>query len=249
MGTRTTTVVAATLCLGALTAGCEEQREDAAQAAEAASALVALAKDSAEAARAAEQAGEAAEAAARAQIPEGTDPAQAKQQVELAKGLAAMKAMGGGGPVVNWRQLKPFVPDTLGDFAAKGEVDGATKKMGGAMSVSSVERSYTAGERRLRLQVSDASMAPMLKAPFAMAAMMEEDTSRGYKKGKKIGGHTAIVEWDEGAKRSKATLLVADRFMVQVTVRSTDTPKDAESVAGALKLGELAALKPEVEDE
>jgi hypothetical protein len=225
------------VCLGCL--GCKEQREDAQKAVAVAKALTDLAQQG----KAAEKAAKEAEKAARDEIPEGTDPEVAKQQVELAKGVAAMKALagGGGGPAVNWRQLAPLLPEALGDFKAKGELDGSTKKMGG-FEVSEVKRRYDAGGRELRVEITDATAHALLRAPFAMVAMIEEDSTAGFKKGKTIGGHPGVVEWKEKSKQGNVSLLVAQRFVVNVRIAKAQSSDEAETIASALKLDELAAL-------
>jgi hypothetical protein len=238
------------LLLGLAVGGCEDQRNDAKNAVSAAKAIMDIAKDTAEASKAAEQASAEAEAEARAQIPEGADPKQAEEQVQLAKGIAAMKAMQdahAGGPVVNWRQLAVFLPDELGGFKANGKLKGATQSAGG-MKVTNVDRSYSAGEQSVKIEITDAAYAPMLRAPFAMAAMIEEDSSEGYRKGTRIGGEPAIVEWKESSKRSTASVLVGKRFMVHVRANGAASDTTAKDISGALDLAKLATLKGEDEE-
>ena len=220
--------------------GCKEQRDDAANAVSAAKAIMDLAAEG----KKAEAAAKAAEEAARAQIAPGTDPQQADQQVQLAKSLAAMKALGAGGAAVNWRQLTPFVPEKLGDFEAKGELDGSTNKAGG-FEVTEVKRRYEAGERKLSLKIVDATATPFLRAPFAMATMINEDSSKGYKKGKTIAGNGAVVEWNESSKRSSVQMLVAQRFLIELAVSDAKKPDEAEKLIQQLNLDELGKLKAE----
>lgn len=228
-------VIAALLCMAA--AGCKEQRDDAQQAVSAAKALMDLAANG----KKAEAASEAAEKAARAQIAPGTDPQAAEQQVQLAKSLAAMKALGAGGPAVNWRQLVPFLPEKLDAFAAKGELEGSTQKAGG-FEFSEVSRSYEADKRRLHVKITDATTTPFLRAPFAMAAMIDEDSSSGYKKGKTLAGNSAVVEWREASKESSVVMLVAQRYVVDVRVSDATKPDEAEALIQQLKLDELSKL-------
>lgn len=233
------------LSLFALVA-CGEKIEAAKQAAAAAAALSEQAQAAAQAGEAAEEAGEAAAKEAAANIPPGTDPEAAKQQIEMAKAFGAMGAMAqaqGTGPIVNWRQLEPFFPDSIGAFQADADFKGKTNTMGG-MKVTNGQRRYKAGDRRAKITITDTHMASMLRAPFQMAAMVQEDSSEGYKKGTKIGGHTAIVEWHKDRQRSKAMLLVADRYMMEVEVTKTTTDDDAQKLAQAVGLDKLAGLQP-----
>jgi hypothetical protein len=220
--------------------GCKEQRDDAQQAVSAAKAIMDLASEG----KKAEAAAQAAEKTARAQIAAGTDPAEAEKQVQLAKSLAAMQALGAGGPAVNWRQLASFVPDKLGDFVAKGELDGSTNKAGG-FEVTEVKRRYQADKRTLRLKIVDATATPFLRAPFAMATMINEDSTSGYRKGKTLGGHSAVVQWKERSKESSVDMLVAKRFLVALQIDDAKTPEEAEQLIVQLKLDDLAQLKAE----
>ncbi len=193
------------------------------------------------------EAGDAAAAEAKRNLDPNLDPEQAKQQVEAARAEAALAALGkhaeGEGAVVNWRQLAPFVPDALGDFSASKDLDGKTQTMG-AVTVSNVKRSYQAGDRRATIEVTDTHFSNLLRAPFRMAALVKEDSSSGYKMGKEVAGHTALVEWSKPQRRSQASLLVGERYLVAVKIQKTDTPDDAEKLAAALDLAALARLVP-----
>ena len=233
-----------------LALACSDQVEDAQQAVNAAKAMMEATKSAQEAGEAAEKAAAEAEAKAREQIPEGATEEEAAAFVDNAKAVAALQAMGkagGKGPITNWRQLATFLPDKLGEIADDGDLDGATTNAGG-MKVTNVKRRYKGGDKvRIDVTITDTFVAPMLRAPFAMAALVEEDTSRGYKKGTKLKGHTAIVEWRKQSQRSHATLMVGERFVVDVKVRGTDKDDHASDVVGLLDLDALAKVEGKAE--
>ncbi len=182
------------------------------------------------------------------------DPAAAAQQA-MQQAMGAMQAMNqmaatGNqqmGPPVNWRKLTAFLPEKLGDFAAVGEIKGATRKMGGA-SHTEVKRRYKAGEKRLSLAIIDTSLVPMMRTPFAVAAMVQEDSTDGYRKGVKIAGHQALAEWDSKRKESEIRILTGGRFLVTIEMDDAEAG-DAEKLAGQIDLKALSALKPEAEGE
>jgi hypothetical protein len=149
-----------------------------------------------------------------------------------------MGAQGPSGPVVNWRDLVPFLPDTLLNYQAKGDVDGSTTTMQG-MQITRVSRSYVAGEERMEVKIVDTSLAPFLRTPFALVGMMQEDSSEGYKKGTTIKGQPAIAEWQKQG-RSELHMLAGQRFVIDVEVRS-QTPGTAERVADALDISGIIA--------
>lgn len=174
------------------------------------------------------------------------DPAQnplAALQALGALGQQAQKALGGAGTaaaVVNWRELSPFLADTVGSFKADGEVDGNTTGMEG-FKVTTVKRSYKGQGGEATVEIVDTSFAPMLRAPFAMVHMIQEDSSQGYKRGTQLKGQPAISEWNERQKDSQVHLLLGDRFLVNVEVNGAPQPL-AEGLAQALDIPAIVAL-------
>lgn len=226
--------------------GCSDKVEN---AVEAAKSLAAMGEQAQKMGEAAKKASDEAREQAERDVPEGATPEQARKQVEAASGLAALQAMGaaaGTGPVVNWRALAAFVPESVGGFAKDGELDGSTKSTAG-MQVTQVERKYKAGEQRLEISITDANLIAMMKMPFAMIAMINEDSTRGFKKGKRVADSPAIVEWDERSKRSKLLVLVGDRYVVNIDIRNASSNDAAEKLAAELDLSGLAKLKAEAE--
>jgi len=152
--TRSTILLALMLAL----LGCQEQRDDVSNAVEAAKGMAELASSLKKVGEQAKLAGEAAEKQAAADLAAGKDPEQIKQQTEMAKGLAAMQALGAsGGPAVNWRKLAPFLPDAIGELKADGDVKGKTEKAG-PMEHSNVSRDYKLGDSRVDISIADSSV-------------------------------------------------------------------------------------------
>ncbi len=153
------------------------------------------------------------------------------------------------GPLVNWRQLIGFLPDTLGGFEATAKAKGSTTKVAPVAGAGGTEvrRRYKRGAEQADVTIMDTMVGPGLLATFNVAAGFEEDSSDGYNKGAKIGGQPARVEWKEGSKRSVATVLVGGRFIVTVKVRSAASHDAAAKLAEALDLAAIAAVSPEGE--
>ena len=157
------------------------------------------------------------------------DPVSAIEALgEVARQLTTAK-----GPTVNWRALSPALPDQLLHLTATGPVDGETTTVQ-SLSVTRVKRGYQGSRDRVRAEITDTSLAPFLRAPFSMGALIQRDSSRGYEKGVTIQGAPAIAKWNERG-RSEVRMLVAERFLVEI---EADTPTRglAERVAEALDL-------------
>jgi hypothetical protein len=170
---------------------------------------------------------------------------EAMEQAAKAMGQAGAGVQGTG-KVVNWRKLEPFLPDELGDFQAKSDLKGSTTTLG-EMQVSKVERRYAAGERQARIEIVDTAKVPMLRAGFAMAQHVNEDSTEGVKKGMKIEGEPALLNWRKSNKRGKIDVLAAGRFLVTIQLVPAETPERAVELAKTIDIEELAKLKPELQ--
>ena len=184
------------------------------------------------------------QAAAGGQGGEAARSAQAEVGKALAEASKALGAAGASpaGDVVNWRKLEPLLPAKLGSFEADGELKGATNAMG-AMKISTVKRSYKAGDRRLRAEIADAWLVPMLRSGFAMAQLVKQDSSEGVKKGVKVSGQPGLLEWRKARKRGKLTILIADRFLLKLSLEPSEEPDEVVKLAADLALDKLAKLK------
>jgi hypothetical protein len=147
------------------------------------------------------------------------------------------------GALVSWHDLAQFVPDKVGDFVQQGEIDGSIASVDG-MQASRAVCKYEAGGKTLFVTITDAIGVAPLREPFALAAGLDEDSVRGYQKGKRIGAYPAIAVWQAYMKRSEVTILVADRYVVKVDVRKAATGDEAEKLALMLDIDGLAKLKP-----
>ena len=198
---------------------------------------------------------EAPEAPAAPQPPPAAANPMMETQKAMEQAMGAMQAMNQMaaannrqmGRPVNWRKLAPFLPAKVGDFEAVGELDGATRKMGAA-SHTEVKRRYKAGEKRLSLEIIDTSLVPVMRTPFAVAAMVQEDSTTGYRKGVKVAGHQALAEWDSKRKQSEIRVLAGGRFLVTLEIDDAEVG-DAEKLAEKLDLKALSALKLEAQGE
>ncbi len=202
---------------------------------------------------AAKQAVEAAQAAAESARPrgdnEGTDAAATpgsplQAAAEMTKAIGQHEASGQvSGSVVGWRQLVEFLPENIGAFQATGDVDGKTTQMGG-IEVTVVKRRYSSGKKGLRVTITDTVFAPMMRTPFKMAAMVQEDSRDGYKKGVKLKGHPALAEWNKRRKVGSVAALIGERFLLEVRVTAKARAGEAEKIAKGLPLEKLAEVKP-----
>ncbi len=176
-------------------------------------------------------------------IPLGV-PADAMKALE-ALGQLGKTGQTALGPVVSFRDLAPFLKDEVGGFKAEGELDGKTTTVQG-MQVSEVKRHYKNGEQTLRLSITDTSLAPFMRAGFAMAQMIQEDSTKGYKKGGQFQGHPGIAEWKDSG-RSELHVLAAGRFLIDISISKTNAGA-AEQLLASLDVPGIVATAKKAKD-
>jgi len=91
-----------------------------------------------------------------------------------------------------------------------------------------LEAEIRRGRERAEINITDANLLAMLKMPFAMAAMVNEDSTQGFKGRQAHRGSTRIVEWTEKSKHSKATILAGDRYIVDIDCVTPVSDSEAE---------------------
>ena len=187
---------------------------------------------------------EEASGSAADDAPATPEQAMAKYGEAMAEAAKQMKKAGmiTKAKAVNWRKLAPLLPESVEGFKSVGDLKGKTGGMGG-FSVSEVRRRYQKDKTRASIEIMDTAAVPMMRAGFAMALQMNEDSTEGVKKGVKVNGYVGFLEWRKRNKRSQLNLLVGERFVVKTEVRPTEDMEAAIGLAKQLKLDDLAKLK------
>lgn len=141
---------------------------------------------------------------------------------------------------VNWRKLTPFLIDLEG-WEAEGDASGTTVNTG-SYKMSQAEREYTANGSDLQINIIDGGYAPMAYAGFKAMAQFEVDSSDQYVKKTTIQGFTAIENYEYDDQEGSLTILVAERFLVQLDADDIEDMKAVKAAAQQLDLKGLAAL-------
>ena len=145
---------------------------------------------------------------------------------------------------VNFRTLRDLLPAEAAGLA-QGETEGSTD---GAMgfSISQVEAVYGEGDRRIDIGVMDYGAIPsmaMMGLGWTMADLDRESGST-YERTVEMGGRRGYRSYDSDAQSGEFSLIVADRFHVEVTGTGV-TDDDLEAALRAVDLAGLEALRDE----
>jgi hypothetical protein len=141
--------------------------------------------------------------------------------------------------VVDYELLKPLVPELSG--WKRSDPKGETVSMG--MSISTVKADYEKGESSMDLEITDTAFTQALILPFRMAASFSQRSDDGYKQGVTVSGAPGWEEWRKEGGYGELSLLVGDRFIVNIKGNHLANIDPAKQLAQAIDLGKLAALK------
>ncbi|WP_420456563.1 hypothetical protein [Rubrivirga sp.] len=146
---------------------------------------------------------------------------------------------------VNFRVLRELLPTSVAGMD-QGEVEGATD---GAMgfSISRVEAVYPGdGGAQIDIGVMDYGAIPSMAMMGLGWTMADIDREAGstYERTVTFGGNRGFRSYDADARSGEFSLVVADRFHVEVT-GSGVSDDDLEAAVRAVDLSGLAALRDE----
>lgn len=147
--------------------------------------------------------------------------------------------------VVDFRELKAFLPESIGDLKrsnAQGEKNSA---MGFTISRAEADYSTEDGSQRIDIEITDMTGASGL-AGFAAwgwtIAEIDKETETGYEKITTYKGHKAFEKYDSEYQSGSIEMLVASRFMV--SVRGNNVPMETvKSAVDEIDVGKLAGMK------
>jgi len=189
-----------------------------------------------------EQAAKDMEAAAKKG---GEGMAEAMAKMGLAVGGAvtgAAKSVGGAVEPVDFRELKNLLPDGIGAMkrkSAEGEKGG-----GFGIVVSHAEARYEGDGGSVHLKITDPGNLSGLAAMAAMWMNLELDkeTDTGYEKTGTANGRRFHEKYDRGSKSGEYTVVVGNRFLVEVDAHGVDMPAMKKAV-DQVNLAKLEAMK------
>jgi opacity protein-like surface antigen len=149
-----------------------------------------------------------------------------------------------GGPVVDFRELKALLPESLPGLK-RAEAAGEKRSVMG-MTVATAEASYRSDAGAgIEIRIVDFGGAGVYKMAQAAWASMEVDreSDSGYEKTFDHKGSKGLEKYDRTARKGEIQLLVAGRYHVEIAGRNVDI-KDIQAVLEKIDLAKLAALKP-----
>ena len=146
-------------------------------------------------------------------------------------------------------ETPPVDPETLQKCLSEGDEGWSAGKtesrveVFGAGSISRVERTYSSrqGEATMRVAIIDTNRSSVLAAPFETGSMMSETFTDGFRKFSKAGGWPTIRELRGGEGFARISVLVAERYIVEMSGSGADPMSRVEEFWGRMR-GRLDSL-------
>ena len=142
---------------------------------------------------------------------------------------------------VDFEQLTALIPEAEG--WTRTQPRGEELNMG--VSMSRAQAGYESGESTIDLEITDSAFNEVFLAPLTtyLATGYSERTPAGYRKAAPVNGQPAFETWNHDARRAEVIVVVANRFVVQVTGRNVDDAGTVLALAAAVEFSKLAGLK------
>ena len=137
--------------------------------------------------------------------------------------------------------LKALLPDSVASGFSRSEVSSQGEAVGG-MAGSQASGTYTKGDSRITLEVSDlAAMGALATLGGALNVESSKQTPTGYEKVGKVDGRMTTESFDTQAKSGKYSVVVADRFVVEANGSGIGM-EDLKSAVSSVGFDRLAGL-------
>jgi hypothetical protein len=170
-----------------------------------------------------------------AKVADQTKTSTSKWQERKAKGDTLAMA---------YTDLQTFLPDISG-YNKNGGPTGSQMSMAGMGSWSQTEQEYQNGDKRLKVAIMDYNSAYQIfvgaTTMFKMGYSMEDDSKKQGSVDLGLKDVTAFQTIYKKDPRGELALIVGDRFLIQIESQGSNDPQLLSSVAGGMKLSELAS--------
>jgi hypothetical protein len=127
----------------------------------------------------------------------------------------------------------------LGEFHGVGNAS-STERAGSGTSIAIAARNYVAGKRNARVKIIDTAQSPEARRAVSEHIAELGNTAAGNQHGSFVRGYPAVVAGFEADHASRATALIANRYLVQALVHDPSNPDQALQLIEALDWGKLA---------
>jgi hypothetical protein len=141
-----------------------------------------------------------------------------------------------------WRSLKYFFPGIVEGYRAYAVTEGHDLDLGNGEPVVIVKRAYRKGSLLLELEVLDTASTERLRSTFLRMRELTRDNDRAVFRPYKLQNRRAFAQWTAQTASARASVLVADRYLVHVSMKPVQSPEPCVGFLAKLDLASLDKL-------
>ena len=147
--------------------------------------------------------------------------------------------------VVDFRELKALLPESIGDLKRENAEGEKNSTMGFTISHAKANYSNEEGSKNIDIEITDLTGASGLAGLAAWGwtmAEIDKETETGYEKTTKYKGHKAYEKYDSQYQDGSLEVLVSGRYMV--SVEGNNVPMEmVKKAMDEIDIGKLEAMK------
>jgi hypothetical protein len=147
--------------------------------------------------------------------------------------------------VVDFRELKALLPESVGDLKRKNAQGEKNSTMGFTISHAEADYDNEDGSQNINIDITDMTGASGLAGLAAWGwtmAEIDKETDTGYEKTTKYRGHKAYEKYDKQYQDGSIEVLVSGRYMV--SVQGNNVPMElVKNAMDEIDIGKLEAMK------
>lgn len=170
-----------------------------------------------------------------------TDGEPKNLQEAMSEVKKVMEENGGGKEVVNFRDLKELLPESMMGMERteySGEKAGAF-----GMNIANAKAEYEEGDKRIEVNIAD--VAGVGTAMMSMASWstieVDRESDDGFERTTVIDGNKAFEKYDSKRKDGELNLIIKDRFIVTLKGDNVEE-KDLRKALDKINLKKLARM-------
>lgn len=171
-------------------------------------------------------------------FPELAKPNLKSELTKLKTNAMAISKAGSSQQPRSPQQLGKVLPTKLDGIAARG-VPQAGPSRADNLPLSGASQTYQLGARTIYVNVLDTAQAPFMRDSVLSRINMQGTAAQGFIHGRIIKGQPAVMSYYPAANSSQLSVLVDNRYVVEVRVLGARSPHDAQKIFEALPLAAL----------
>lgn len=141
-----------------------------------------------------------------------------------------------------WRSLKFFFPGVLEGYRAYAVTEGHDLDLGNGEPVVIVKRAYRKDDLLVDLEVLDTAQTERLRSVFLRTRELTRENANAVFRPYKLQNRRAFAQWTSQTASARASVLVADRYLVHVSMKPVQSPESCIGLLAKLDLGSLDKL-------